>query len=79
MASFVKGIFNRFLAIHYIYKSNKMDQYMLNSNVENRIVNYQRYMPEFSVDTLFALLLIIFGIALVLGLKWRAKYKKINK
>ena len=24
MASFVKGIFNRFLAIHYIYKSNKI-------------------------------------------------------
>ena len=55
-----------------------MDQYILDSNGENRIVNYQRYMPEFSVDTLFTLLLIIFGIALVLGLQWRAKYKKIN-
>lgn len=61
-----------------IYKSNAMDQYILDSNGENRIVNYQRYMPEFSVDTLFALLLIIFGIALVLGLQWRAKHKKIN-
>ena len=32
-----------------IYKSNAMDQYILDSNGENRIVNYQRYMPEFSV------------------------------
>ena len=59
-----------------IFKINAMDQYILNSNGENRIVNYQRYMPEYSVDTLFASLLIIFGIALVLGLQWRAKYKK---
>ena len=56
-----------------IYKSNTMDQYILDSNGQNRIINYQRYMPEFSVDTLFALLLIIFGAALVLGLQWRAK------
>ena len=56
-----------------------MDQYILGSKVENRIVNYQRYMPEFSLDTIFALLLIIFGGALVLGLQWRAKHKKINR
>ena len=56
-----------------IYKSNAMDQYILDSNGENRIINYQRYMPEFSVDTLFALLLIIFGAVLVLRLQWRAK------
>ena len=56
-----------------IYKINAMDQYILDSNVENRIINYQRYMPEFSVDTLFALLLIIFGAVLVLRLQWRAK------
>ena len=62
-----------------IYKSNAIDHYILNSNGENRIVNYQRYIPEFSVNTLFALLLIIFGIALVLILQWRAKYKKINR
>ena len=62
-----------------IYKNNAMDQYILGSKVENRIVNYQRYMPEFSVDTIFALLLIIFGGALVLGLQWRAKHKKINR
>ena len=49
----------------------------MDSSGQPIIENYQRYIPEFNTQTIYALFLIIFGAAIVLGLDWYGK--KRNK
>ena len=60
-----------------LFKQNEFGALLMDSSGQPIIENYQRYMPEFNSQTMYALLLIIFGAAIVLGLDWYGK--KRNK
>ncbi len=60
-----------------LFKQNEFGTLLMDSSGQPIIENYQRYMPEFNSQTMYALLLIIFGAAIVLGLDWYGK--KRNK
>lgn len=59
-----------------IYRINHTGDYLLDSNGDKRIENYQRFFPEFSYETFLALFLIALGVGLVLGLNWYGKLQK---
>ncbi|MCQ0111380.1 DUF368 domain-containing protein [Zhouia amylolytica] len=57
-----------------IYKLNETGNYILDSEGEKIILNYQRYIPNFeSVETWTALGFICIGILIVLALDWYGK------
>ena len=59
-----------------IYKLNEAGQLMLDNNGNKIIDNYARYIPDFYLpETWYALLYILVGIFIVLGLGW---YEKRN-
>ena len=60
-----------------LFKQNEFGALLMDSSGQPIIENYQRYMPEFNSQTMYALLLIVFGAAIVLGLDWYGK--KRNK
>lgn len=60
-----------------LFKQNEFGTLLMDSSGQPIIENYQRYMPEFNSQTMYALLLIVFGAAIVLGLDWYGK--KRNK
>jgi len=60
-----------------LFKQNDFGALLIDSSGQPIIENYQRYIPEFNSQTLYALLLIVFGAAIVLGLDWYGK--KRNK
>ena len=60
-----------------LFKQNNFGALLIDSSGQPIIENYQRYIPEFNSQTLYALLLIVFGAAIVLGLDWYGK--KRNK
>ena len=59
-----------------VFKRNGVGELILDSNGNNRIENYQRYLPDPNTETLIAILLIILGAAVVLGLQWYGKHQK---
>jgi hypothetical protein len=59
-----------------VFKRSGVGELILDSNGNNRIENYQRYLPDPNTETLIAILLIILGIAIVLGLQWYGKHQK---
>jgi hypothetical protein len=59
-----------------VFKRNGIGELILDSNGNNRIENYQRYVPDPNTETLIAILLIILGAAIVLGLQWYGKHQK---
>jgi len=56
-----------------IYKLNEQNQVMLDSTGNMIIENYLRFIPEWSNETLVAVLFILSGIMVVLGLEWYGK------
>ncbi|WP_452220309.1 DUF368 domain-containing protein [Lacinutrix salivirga] len=52
-----------------VFKTNPDNSYMLDSTGKKIIENYNRYIPELNQETFLALLFIIIGIAIVLGLE----------
>lgn len=56
-----------------IYKLNEQNQVMLDSTGNMIIENYLRFIPEWSNETLVAVLFILSGILVVLGLEWYGK------
>ena len=56
-----------------IYKLNEQNQVMLDSTGNMIIENYRRFIPEWSNETLVAVLFILSGILVVLGLEWYGK------
>ena len=57
-----------------MYKMNGAGQMVMDSNGKGIIVNYERYLPNFSeVETWWALLFVIFGIGVLLALDWYGK------
>ena len=59
-----------------VFKRNVVGELILDSNGNNRIENYQRYLPDPNTETIIAILLIILGAAIVLGLQWYGKHQK---
>jgi len=58
-----------------IFKVGINDELIIDSMGNNQIQNYIRYIPDFNFDTLWAILLIIIGILIVLGIdKFEKKY-----
>jgi len=61
-----------------IYKLHSDGSFLLNSNNERIIANYERYIPELNTTTFYALSYIILGIIIVLALEQYGK-KTRNK
>ncbi|AOR27254.1 membrane protein (DUF368) [Formosa sp. Hel1_33_131] len=59
-----------------LYKQDALGNFTTDTNGEQIIENYQRYLPEMNTQTIYALLFIIFGAAIVLGLEWYGNKRK---
>lgn len=60
-----------------IFKTTADGRLMLDSNNNEIIVNYERYLPNFaSAETWWAFFFVIFGISILLGLDWYGKNRK---
>jgi len=59
-----------------LYKQDALGNFITDTNGEQIIENYQRYLPEMNTQTIYALLFIIFGAAIVLGLEWYGNKRK---
>lgn len=56
-----------------IYKLHDNGQFLLDSRGEKIIENYNRYKPELTSETYYAIAFILLGIAIVLALEWYGK------
>ena len=59
-----------------LYKQDTLGNFITDTNGEQIIENYQRYLPEMNIQTIYALLFIIFGVAIVLALEWYGSKRK---
>jgi uncharacterized membrane protein len=59
-----------------LYRQDDLGDFIRDTNGEQIIENYQRYLPEMNSQTIYALLFIIFGAAIVLGLEWYGNKRK---
>ena len=53
-----------------IFKLDPSGQYIFDSTGEKVVENYQRYMPQLNIETLYAIFFIILGVVIVLLLEW---------
>lgn len=53
-----------------IFKTSDTGEMLLDMNGAPIIQNYQRYIPELNIETLYALIYAVLGIAVVLALEW---------
>ncbi len=62
-----------------IYKTNNLGQILTDSNGKEIIVNYKRYFPNFEVpETWWAIVFIVIGISILLGLDWYGKQRQLH-
>ncbi|WP_452224156.1 DUF368 domain-containing protein [Lacinutrix chionoecetis] len=62
-----------------IYKTDDSGIFLFDSGGKYIVENYSRYIPEFNVETIIALIYIIIGITVVLALEWYGrKTRKIH-
>ena len=59
-----------------LYRKDNLGNFITDTNGEQIIANYQRYLPELNTQSLYAVLFIIFGTAIVLGLEWAGNKRK---
>ena len=59
-----------------LYRQDGLGNFIKDTNGEQIIENYQRYLPELNTQTLYSILFIIFGAAIVLGLEWYGNKRK---
>ena len=59
-----------------LYRQDGLSNFITDTNGERIIENYQRYLPELNTQTLYAIIFIIFGAAIVLGLEWYGNKRK---
>ncbi len=60
-----------------IYKTDLDGNLFLDSNGDEIIVNYERYLPSLKImDSWWAILFICFGVSILLGLEWYEKKRK---
>ena len=62
-----------------LYKTNTVGEIILSSNGNKVIANYERYIPDFSqTQTWIAMLFVVLGLSILLGLDWYGKNRKKN-
>ena len=62
-----------------IYKILEDGSFLLDSTGEKVVENYQRFIPQFSSETIIAMAYILLGILIVLALEWYGqKTRKVN-
>ena len=59
-----------------LYKQDALGNFITDTNGQQIIENYQRFFPEINTQTICALLFIIFGAAIVIGLEWYGNKQK---
>lgn len=60
-----------------IYRTDMDGNLLLDSNGDEIILNYERYLPSLKItDTWWAVLFIFFGMSILLGLEWYGKKRK---
>jgi uncharacterized membrane protein len=59
-----------------IYKQNAAAEFLLDSRGKKIIENYDRYVPEFNVETIYAIFFALVGVSIVLVLDWYRKHQK---
>jgi|TARA_B110001469_G_scaffold25529_1_gene26286 uncharacterized membrane protein len=59
-----------------LYRQDNLGDFVRDTNGEQIIENYQRYLPEMNTQTIYAFLFIILGAAIVLGLEWYGNKRK---
>ena len=59
-----------------LYKQDALGNFITDTNGQQIIENYQRFFPEMNTQTICALLFIIFGAAIVIGLEWYGNKQK---
>lgn len=59
-----------------VYKQDKFGDILLDANDMAITENYERYFPDFNIQTIYLILIIIIGISIVLGLDWYGKKRK---
>ena len=59
-----------------IYKQNLEGVPLTDSRGDYIIENYERFIPEFNSETLYAIVFIFVGVAIVLSLEWYGKRQK---
>lgn len=59
-----------------VYKQDKLGDILLDANDMAITENYERYFPDFNIQTIYLILIIILGISIVLGLDWYGKKRK---
>ena len=59
-----------------VYKQDKFGDILLDANDMAITENYERYFPDFNIQTIYLILIIILGISIVLGLDWYGKKRK---
>lgn len=59
-----------------IYTQNSAGNFLLDSRGKKIIENYQRYIPEFNTDTVYAIIFTLLGIGIVLSLEWYGNHQK---
>ena len=58
------------------YKQDKFGDILLDANDMAITENYERYFPDFNIQTIYLILIIILGVSIVLGLDWYGKKRK---
>jgi putative membrane protein len=59
-----------------IYKKNFTGDFLLDSRGKQIIENYERYIPEFNTETIYAIIFAFLGIGIVLSLEWYGNRQK---
>lgn len=63
-----------------IYKTDALGNVLIDSNGNEVIVNYERFMPDMgNPESLWAIFYMVLGAGLLLGLEWYGKYRRYNK
>ncbi|MEJ1223382.1 DUF368 domain-containing protein [Sediminicola sp. 1XM1-17] len=63
-----------------IYKTDALGNVLIDSNGNEVIVNYHRYIPDLeNPESWWAIFYMVLGAALLLGLEWYGKYRKHKK
>ena len=59
-----------------VYKQDHLGDILIDANGIAITENYERYFPDFNIQTIYLILFIILGVSIVLGLDWYGKKRK---
>lgn len=62
-----------------IYKTTQEGQFILDGNQHKILTHYKHYIPELNTQTYFAILYVLLGILLIIGLEWYGNNQQKTK